>query len=128
MGLRRAVFDLFGDVAQIDGPSRVNADHNLLKLFLPGEEIAGFDLQFAVVAGKAAGLAARIRGAELHDDGAGSEPVRGKPLGVENHAQLPRLPADDRGFGNVVQLLQGMLQLSPRFAAIGKRRSSCPTA
>ena len=52
----------------------MNADDDLLKLFGPREEVSGFDLEFLVVAGKAARLAARVRGAELHDDGARVSP------------------------------------------------------
>ncbi len=121
VGFGRAVFDFFGDVAQIDGPASVNADDDLLKLFGPGEEVACFHLKFPIVSGKASGLGARVRRAQLHDDRAGSEAVRRELLRIENHTHFSRLAADDGGFRNVIQLLQRVFQLSrdsPQLVAV----------
>ena len=67
---------------------------------------AGFDLKLAIVAGKTAGLAAAIRALQLLDDRARRQAIGRKPLRVEHDAHLPGLPADDRRFRNVVELLQ----------------------
>ena len=100
----------------------MDADDDLLQFFGAREEVSGLDLELLVIARKAAGLdCASSRAPKLHDDGAGCKPVCRKPLSVEHDAQLPRLPADNRGFGNIVQLLQRMFELrrdSPQLVRI----------
>ena len=89
----------------------MNADDHLLQFVRAREEIAGFDLEFLVLARKISRLRARVRAAELRHNSAGRESIGREPLRIEHHAHLARLPADDRGLGNVVQLLQRIFEL-----------------
>ena len=49
----------------------MNSYYDLLQFFRAREEVARLDLEFPIVARKAAGLAARIRGPELRDNRVG---------------------------------------------------------
>ena len=90
VGFCRPVFDFVHHVAQIYGPARVNSHHDLLQVLRAGEEVAGLDLEFLIVAGKTAGLRARIGGPELRDNRTRRESICGKALGIEHDAQCPR--------------------------------------
>ena len=48
-------------VAQVDGASGVNPDHDLSQFVALRKEVAGFDLKLPIVARKTAGLAAAVR-------------------------------------------------------------------
>ena len=116
VGLGWAVFELLGYIAQVDGTSAVNPDHDLAQVFEIREKSAGFDLKLAIVARKAAGLSTAVGALELCHDSARRKPVGCQALCVEHHSHLPRLPADDPGLGNVVELLQRVFQF-PRDSA-----------
>src|SRR5579859_3024572 len=112
VSFRWSVHNLFHDIPQVHWPSGMNSHDDLLEFFRPGKEVAGFDLKFLVTARKAAGLTARISGSELPDHGTRSQSVSGEALRVQHNTQLAWLPADDRCFGNVVQLFKRMFQFS----------------
>ena len=111
-GFGRTILDFLHHIAQINGPADVNSDYNLLQVIGTSEKQTGFHLKFAVVAGEAAGLSAAVRTLQLADDRPGRQTVGSKPLCIEDHTDLAGLPADDRRFRDVVELLERVFQFA----------------
>ncbi len=87
-------------------------DDNLLQIGRRPQESARLHRKLLVVAGEAAGIAARIRALQLRHHCARGHAVRRQLLGVERHPHLPRQAADDLRLRNIVQLLELVLQLA----------------
>ena len=71
--------------------------------------------------GEASSSAARIGLLQLRRDRARRHPISREPLGVEHHAHLPWQSADDLRLGNVVNLLELVLQFTrdlPQLVAV----------
>ena len=58
----------YSHIAQVDRSPCMDSDHYLLQVLGPGQEPPGLDLEFAVIAGKAAHVTAAIRALELTHD------------------------------------------------------------
>src|SRR5579859_1697456 len=90
----------------------MNPHDDLLQILGAAKEEPCFYLKLAIVARKATGLPACIRSLQLRNDGSWSEPIGCKTLGIEHDPHLSRLATDNCGLRNVVQLLQGIFQLT----------------
>ena len=112
--LRWTVFQSLHHIAQIHRTPGVHPDHHQLQFLGVGKELPRLDLKFAVIAGKTARLSALVRRLQLQRNCPRCQPVGRKLLSLEYHAHRARLPADDGGLGNVVELLDGVLEFSRR--------------
>src|ERR1039458_8946215 len=66
VGFRWAVRDLINHVTQVHRPSCMHSHYDLLHILRASNKVASLDLELLVIASKATGLTARIRGPELH--------------------------------------------------------------
>ena len=90
----------------------MNADHHLLQVLSPCEEPSGLDLEFVVIAGKAAHVTATIRALELTRHCRWREAISCQTLPIQNHSYLPRLASYERRVGNIVDLFERVFQLA----------------
>src|SRR5581483_1151158 len=96
----------------VHGVTGVDADDYLANIIQTADKRARINLEFTVILRKAAGLAANVAGLKLLNDCPWCEPVRGQLLSIKFDPDLTRLAADDLGFGDVIERLKRILQLS----------------
>ena len=106
----RAIDDL-GDVAQVNGFAAEDADHDVADVLHAGQERAGLDGDVLVVAGETAGSGLTVRLAQHRDDSRRAEIARGEAAGIEQHANLASRSADERGFGDELDLFHRVIDL-----------------
>ena len=109
-GLLAAVLDP-GDVTQKHRAAIGYANSHATHVIGAREERAGLQNELPVRGGETAGRQAAVGHAECAGDVRGREMIAGQPSFVEIHAHLPALPADDGDGGNLVYLLDGIVQL-----------------
>ena len=90
----------------------MDSDDDLLQIFHPGEELSRLDLELLIVARETSRLSTAVRGLELVRDYRRGEAIGGQPLRIQNHSYLAGLPSDDRGFRNIIQLLERVFQFT----------------
>ena len=108
--LFRAVFD-FRDFAQVNRPALKHAHHHVAHVLRAGQETAGLDDHFTIVAGQSAGDGLPVGLAEHRHDFRHAEIARGQPERIKQHAQLSFRAADDRGLGDERHLLHRVVHL-----------------
>src|SRR5450755_158300 len=101
-----AILDFLHHIAQINRTATVNSDYNLLQVVGTSKKQTRFHLKLAVVTGETANLFVSVRALQLTDDGSGRETIGGESLCIQDHANLTRLPADDRRLRNVIEFLE----------------------
>ena len=106
-----AIHNAVRHIAQIDGATMVNRDHNRLKVFAAGKQIARIDADLAVVLSKAPGLYACIGSLQMPNDSHGRQTISVQLGCTEHNAHGARKSANDRRLRDIVNLLNTMLYL-----------------
>jgi hypothetical protein len=100
-----------GDFAQIDGATAEHADDDIADFIGGFEEGAGFDEDFVVAGGEAAGAELPVCLLQHRHEACGAEIARGELHGIEHHAHGAARTADQRRLGHERHLFDLFIDL-----------------